>query len=82
MNSRTELDEVLYQSVVDEEFRALVLADPSAFGLSDPSFGLPIAVEPQDRALLDLASGIQFTAQCGATCSAGPMTILCDGTTK
>lgn len=82
MNSRADVDEVLYQSVVDDEFRALVLADPSAFGLGDPSFALPTPVEPQDRALLDLASGIQFTAQCGTTCSAGPMTILCDGTTK
>lgn len=77
-----ELDQVLYQSVVDEEFRALVLADPSAFGLSEPSFGFPAAVEPQDRALLDLASGAQFSSMCASTCSSGPFTFVCDGTTK
>jgi hypothetical protein len=82
MDSRVDVDEVLYQSVVDEEFRALLLADPGSFGLSEPSFGFPAPVEPQDRALLDLASGIQFTAQCASTCSSGPLTIICDGTTK
>jgi hypothetical protein len=82
LDRNVDLDDVLYQSVVDEEFRALVLADPSAFGVSAPSFVLPTAVEPQDRALLDLASGSQFMAQCGTSCSWGPFTIVCDGTTK
>lgn len=79
---RVDLDEVLYQSVVDEEFRALLIAEPNSFGLGDPSFDLPVAVEPQDRALLDLASGAQFSAMCSTTCSSGPFTFVCDGTTK
>jgi len=79
---RVELDDVLYQSVVDEEFRALLLADPSSFGLGEPSFGYPTAVEPQDQGLLDLASGAQFSSMCRSTCSTGPFTIVCDGTTK
>lgn len=82
MLDHVELDQVLYQSVVDEEFRALVLADPSAFGVSEPSFGFPPPVEPQDRALLDLASGAQFSSMCATTCSSGPFTFVCDGTTK
>jgi hypothetical protein len=82
MLDNVEFDQVLYQSVVDEEFRALVLADPSAFGLGEPSFGFPPAVEPQDRALLDLASGSRFSASCASTCSSGPFTFVCDGTTK
>ena len=81
MESRVD-DEVLYQSVVDEEFRELLLADPGRFGLTDPRSRLPTAVEPQDRGLLDLASGVQFSAQCRSTCSSGPFTFICDGTTK
>lgn len=76
-----ELDEVLIQSVVDEEFRAILLANPRAFALSEPSFGFPAPVQPQDRTLLDLASGAQFSAMCATTCSSG-ITFICDGTTK
>ena len=82
MDNRPELDEALYQSVVDEGFRALVAADPGSFGLGERGASLPAAVEPQDLGLLDLASGIQFTAQCRSTCTQGPVTIICDGTTK
>jgi Family of unknown function (DUF5973) len=78
---RVELDEVLIQSVVDEDFRALLLADPGSFNFSEPSFGFPAPVEPQDRTLLDLASGAQFSAMCATTCSSG-ITFICDGTTK
>jgi Family of unknown function (DUF5973) len=82
MVNRVDLDEVLYQSVVGDEFRTELLADPNWFGFSDPGFVFPPAVEPQDRALLDLASGSQFSAQCASTCSAGPFTIVCDAYTK
>ena len=77
-----DLDEMFYQSVVDEEFRAQLLADPGLFGLSEPSLVLPTPVEPQDEALLDLASGADFVAQCRSTCSMGPFTVVCDGATK
>jgi hypothetical protein len=77
-----DLDDVLYRSVVDEELRALLLTDPGLFGLEEPSLLLPSPVEPQDESLLDLASGADFMARCGSTCSAGPFTVVCDGTTK
>ena len=77
-----DLDDLFYQSVVDEEFRAQLLADPGLFGLGDLSLLLPAPVEPQDEALLDLASGADFVAQCNSTCSSGPFTVVCDGTTK
>ena len=77
-----DLDDLFYQSVVDEEFRAQLLADPGLFGLGEPSLLLPNPVEPQDEALLDLASGADFVAQCNSTCSSGPFTVVCDGTTK
>jgi hypothetical protein len=76
------LDEVLYQATVDEEFRERLLRDPRFFGVGDWRIELPVPVEPLDRSLLDLASGAQFTAQCQTTCSSGPLTIICDGTTK
>jgi hypothetical protein len=72
----------MYTSVVDEEFREQVLADPGSFGVVEPSPALPEAVASQDRTFLDLVSGIEFTAQCKSTCSEGPLTIICDGTTK
>jgi hypothetical protein len=81
-DARVDLNDVLYQSVVDEEFRELVLEDPGSFGLLDPPSALPDAVAAQDRTFLDLVSGIEFTAQCKSTCSEGPLTIICDGTTK
>ena len=77
-----DLDDLFYQSVVDQEFRAQLLADPGPFGLGEPSLLLPNPVEPQDEALLDLASGADFVAQCNSTCSSGPFTVVCDGTTK
>jgi hypothetical protein len=76
------LDDLLYQSVVDEEFRELLLADPGSFGLPASPPVLPDPVEAQDRTLLDLVTGSEFTAQCKSTCSEGPLTIICDGTTK
>jgi len=82
LDNPVDLDELRYQCAVDEEFRALVLDDPGAFGITDPGFVIPTAVERQDRALLDLASGAAFASQCASTCTSGPFTIICDGTTK
>jgi hypothetical protein len=80
--TRVDLDEIHYQSVVDEEFRAQLLADPSLLGLDERSFALPAAVEPQDKAGLDLASGDYYITMCASTCTVGPITAICDGTTK
>ncbi|MGH2732824.1 MAG: cinnamycin family lantibiotic [Actinomycetota bacterium] len=78
-----DLDELFYQSVVDEEFRAQLLADPTVFGLDDAlTFALPAPVESQDPTLLELASRVDFIVGCASTCSFGPYTVVCDGTTK
>lgn len=79
--THVDLDEILYQSVVDEEFRAQLLADPSLLGLGERSFALPAAVEPQDSAGLDLAAGDYYITMCATTCSVGK-TFICDGGTK
>ena len=77
-----DLDETRYRSVVDEEFRAELLGAPGAFGLNDWSLDLPTPVESQDRGLLDFSSGGFYASNCSSTCSWGPVTWLCDGTTK
>ena len=70
-----DLEQMLYQSVVDAEFRADLPA--SAAGLTWPQ-----AVEPQERALLDVALAGVDAYQCSTTCSSGPFTLVCDGSTK
>ena len=77
----SDLEDLFYQSVVDEDFRALVESDPTLFGLTEASV-LPVAIEAQDTSLLDLTSGPTFVAQCRSTCSSGPFTVVCDGGTK
>lgn len=73
----TDADDSLLSAVVDQEFRTQ-MTDSGVF--TDAT--LPTAVEPQEQASLDLAAGSAFTAQCRSTCSSGPLTFVCDGTTK
>jgi Family of unknown function (DUF5973) len=80
--THVDLDEILYQSVVDEAFRTQLLADPSLLGLGAQSVTLPAPVESQNTAALDLTSGASYITMCASTCSGGPFTIVCDGTTK
>jgi hypothetical protein len=58
-----DLDDLFYEIVVDEEFRAMLLSDPDLFGLAEPILLLPTAVESPDESLLDLVSGPSFVAQ-------------------
>jgi hypothetical protein len=77
-----DLDDVRYQSVVDDEFRAQLLADPSLLGLDGLNMTLPAPIEPQDSTGLDLVAGDYYITMCASTCSKGPITAICDGTTK
>ncbi|GAB3212376.1 cinnamycin family lantibiotic [Marinactinospora thermotolerans] len=73
----------LQQAVVDDEFRSVLLADPAAFGLSVES--LPGAVERQDHEAIEAFTEAVVASEiyaCASTCSFGPFTIACDGTTK
>lgn len=76
--TRIDLDEILYQSVVDDEFRAQLVADPSLLGLGEQSFTLPDPIEPLNSIGLDLATGDYYNSQFKGSCSTG-FTILCDG---
>lgn len=70
-------EDSLLLAVVDAEFRTL-MTDSGVF--TDAM--LPAAVEPQEQGVLDLSAGSAFAAQCRSTCSSGPLTFVCDGTTK
>lgn len=81
------LEQLLNQAAVDAEFRSELLENPEAFGLaSAPELAIPASVEQQDESffeLLDDSLGeLNIVAQCSTTCSYGPLTIVCDGTTK
>jgi Family of unknown function (DUF5973) len=73
----------LQQAVVDSEFRQELQANPSAFGVAVES--LPAAVEQPDQDALDFwTEGVTANEiyACVTSCSWGPITAICDGTTK
>jgi hypothetical protein len=77
-------DQLLYQAVVDSEFRTELSNDPGAFGIAD-SLLLPDAVEQQDKTSLEFwTEGIAAVEvyACKNSCSWGPVTWVCDGDTK
>ncbi len=78
----TTLTSILYQSAVDDEFRSELSATPSVFGLHLEEITLPDPVEAQEQAMLDVALAGVDAYQCSSTCSAGPWTLICDGSTK
>jgi lantibiotic duramycin-like protein len=76
-------DTMTLQAVVDSEFRTELLADPAAFGMAVSS--LPAPVEQPDQESLDFwtegVAAMEIYA-CRTSCSSGPITAVCDGTTK
>jgi hypothetical protein len=79
--SMSTIDQSLYQSAVDEEFRAIIMANPSAFGIDRDSVSWPTPVEAQDQTLVDMSMSDVDIYACNTTCSWG-MTILCDKYTQ
>lgn len=80
-----DFDQLLYQAVADNEFRTALLDTPSVFGLPYDYVSLPDPVEKQDQASLERWNeGIAAISadDCASSCSFGPFTIVCDGTTK
>ena len=75
---QAETADAMLLSIVDDEFRALVSANLDAFGLD----GLPAPVEPIEQGILTHSGGSQYIAMCASTCSKGPFTVVCDGTSK
>lgn len=74
---------MLRQAAADSEFRAELLRNPESFGASAEA--VPASVEPQDaESLAFWTEGVAAmdVYACASTCSFGPFTIICDGTTK
>lgn len=74
---------MLRQAAADSEFRERLLSDPESFGVSAEA--VPASVEQQDAESLEFwTEGVAAmdVYACASTCSFGPFTIVCDGTTK
>jgi hypothetical protein len=74
----TTLERVLQQAAVDPDFRR----ESARFGVEQ----LPESVQEQDQSFFELLNdgmqAVHVLIACGSTCSAGPFTIVCDGSTK
>jgi hypothetical protein len=74
---------VLQQAAVDEEFRGELMANSGVYGIAADS--LPAAVEQPDQEAMEFwtegVAAMEIYA-CATSCSFGPFTIVCDGTTK
>jgi hypothetical protein len=76
---------MVYQAVVDHEFRASLMDTSRAFGIDRAALLLPDPVERQEQESLKIWSqGLAAldVYDCVSTCSWGPITAVCDGTTK
>jgi Family of unknown function (DUF5973) len=74
---------ILRHAAADAEFRDELLTAPDHYGVS--AAAVPDAVEQPDAESLGYwTEGIAAidAYACASTCSSGPMTILCDGSTK
>jgi len=83
--SSTSRETILYQAIVDHEFRAALVGTPGIFGMDHATFLLPDTVEQQEQESTKIWSeGLAAVDvyNCTSTCSYGPVTILCDGSTK
>lgn len=80
-----KFETMLYQAAVDSDFRAALVDAPEVFGMDHMTASLPDSVELQDQESAKLwndglAAG--DVADCTTSCSWGPITIVCDGSTK
>ncbi len=86
--SLNDCEQLLQRAVIDPEFRRELLANPEAFGISsETELVLPESVAPPDMSFIDLVNyDAQFVAatsdRCKCTCTQGPITVLCDGSSK
>ncbi|MDL4773540.1 MULTISPECIES: cinnamycin family lantibiotic [Thermomonosporaceae] len=74
---------ILRHAAADADFRAELLTGAGHFGV--PAAAVPTAVEQQDTASLGYwTEGVAAVDAyaCASTCSSGPFTFACDGSTK
>ena len=81
------LEQLLQMAAVDAEFSNELQNHPEAFGINaDMDISLPKSVQKQDESFVELLNDalgqLDIMVACQSTCSFGPLTIVCDGTTK
>jgi hypothetical protein len=81
------LEQLFQMAAIDAEFSNELQNHPEMFGINaDMMFSVPASVEKQDESFVELLNDalgqLDIMAGCASTCSAGPLTIVCDGTTK
>ncbi|MDZ8054554.1 MAG: cinnamycin family lantibiotic [Aulosira sp. ZfuVER01] len=85
-SSANYLEQLLQRSAVDATFRDELAANPESFGISsDSNLVLPAAVLEQEQSCIELTDDIAdrlIIAACQTSCTGGPYTIVCDGSTK
>lgn len=87
MPSNKYLEELLQRAVVDSSFRDELVANPESFGIpSDTKLVLPTPVEKHEECGIelndDIAGDLGIVGSCQTSCTTGPYTIVCDGSTK
>ena len=70
------LEETLYRSVVDEDFRTLLVANPDLFGLTGLDCPEAVEAEVQEGFAITAMRDVDVQA-CNNSCSWG-VTFLCD----
>jgi hypothetical protein len=85
--SNNYLEELLQRAVVDSAFRDELVTNLESFGIpSDTKLVLPTAVATQEESGIelndDIAGELGIIAACQTSCTTGPYTIVCDGSTK
>jgi Family of unknown function (DUF5973) len=86
--SANYLEQLLQRAATDAEFRDELESNPEYFGISSGTkLVLPKSVAMQEQSGIDLKDNIEGELgigpmACKSTCTQGPYTIVCDGTTK
>ncbi len=84
--SNKYLEELLQRAVVDSALRDELVTNPESFGIpSDTKLVLPTAVATQEESSIelneDVAGELGIVTACRTSCTQGPYTIVCDGST-
>ncbi|GAB1541755.1 hypothetical protein NUACC21_44270 [Scytonema sp. NUACC21] len=85
--SANYLEQLLQRAATDAEFRNELESNPTSFGISsETTLVLPKSVAIQEQSGMELGDDVEgelgIVVACQSTCTSGPYTIICDGTTK
>jgi hypothetical protein len=81
------LEQLFQMAAIDAEFSNQLQTHPEMFGINaEIVSSVPQSVEKQDESFVELLNDalgqLDIMVACATTCSYGPVTAVCDGTTK